>query len=114
MDIIITIFTLATSALKSSIELHLNQSLKLFNHDTLLLPILLPPLSFPCIISLSSSYRCTLIICPRYCNFLIFILLNISHFLPISRNTSNCFHFYKRISGYFYPSSYFSCLIIIV
>ncbi|CAG9826894.1 unnamed protein product [Diabrotica balteata] len=37
--------------LPTSIELHLNQSLKFFNHDTCLLPILLPPLIFPCILS---------------------------------------------------------------
>ncbi|CAG9835624.1 unnamed protein product [Diabrotica balteata] len=107
-------FTLSTANLKSSIELHLNQSLKFSNHDTLLLPILLPPLIFLCIISLSSSYRYPLIMCPRYCNFLIFIVFIISHSLSISRNTSNCFHFYKRISCFFYPSSYFGCLIIIV
>ncbi|CAG9834079.1 unnamed protein product [Diabrotica balteata] len=104
------IFTLSTATLKSSTELHLNQSLKTFNHDTLLLP----PLIFSCTISLSSSYRCPLITCPRYSKFLLFIVFIISHSLPISHNTSNCFYFYKRISCYFYPSSYFGCLIITI
>ncbi|CAG9832684.1 unnamed protein product [Diabrotica balteata] len=83
-----TTFTLSTATLNSSIELHLIQSLKFFNHDTLLLPILLSSVIFPCIISISSSYRCPLMTCLRYCNFLIFIVFINVFLLQLSKTRS--------------------------
>uniref|UniRef100_A0A6P7FEZ8 Indole-3-acetaldehyde oxidase-like n=1 Tax=Diabrotica virgifera virgifera TaxID=50390 RepID=A0A6P7FEZ8_DIAVI len=82
LDIIITVFTLSTAALKSFIELHLNQSLKFFNHDTLFLTVLLPPLIFPCrgcrpdLSKTSVTLRCQINLVSERCFGFYFIVLH--------------------------------------